>query len=196
MKNDFYEWCVSHTCHEDCKNRSDYCPIADKVRSLYGGCPGGDKCERVFYQNQNRIPIETDKTQKLKQSSDKRRGMHMHFGNLVITIDGDERILPEGLIAAAVKKHFPKEHHHTRVAEVHDKVRESVCPSCLGVIITTANEYPNYCVWCGQAIDWSNNKPNLQVDLKNIDLSALSVEEQQSLRRLLFKAQPKEREEE
>ena len=53
----------------------------------------------------------------------------------------------------AVEKQIPIELHNTRVVEVHCKARESICPSCLGVIITTENEYPKHCVWCGQAIE-------------------------------------------
>lgn len=49
----FYKFCVQHSCREDCKNRSDYCPIADKVRSKHGGCPGGEKCQAVFMQQSN-----------------------------------------------------------------------------------------------------------------------------------------------
>ena len=56
--------------------------------------------------------------------------------------------------AAALRKQIPKEHHHTRVVEVKCKARESVCPACLGVIITTENEYPKHCDWCGQALVW------------------------------------------
>lgn len=58
----------------------------------------------------------------------------------------------------ALEKQIAKEHHHTRVVEVKCKTRESVCPACLGVIITTENEYPKHCDWCGQAIDWSDGE--------------------------------------
>ena len=55
----------------------------------------------------------------------------------------------------ALEKQIPKEHHHTRVIAVNADIRESICPSCLGVIATNKKEYPKYCTWCGQAIDWS-----------------------------------------
>lgn len=54
MTDDFYKFCAQHSCREDCKNRSDYCPIADEVRSRYNGIPGGDKCEMVFRQKKER----------------------------------------------------------------------------------------------------------------------------------------------
>lgn len=63
--------------------------------------------------------------------------------------------LNERNILNALKKQIPKEHHHTRVREVTDKVRESVCPSCLLIIVTGEEQYPKHCTWCGQAIDWS-----------------------------------------
>lgn len=56
----------------------------------------------------------------------------------------------------ALNKQIPMEHHHTKVGECHDgdKARGSICPSCLGWIITSAEEFPRFCTWCGQAIDW------------------------------------------
>lgn len=59
------------------------------------------------------------------------------------------------ILSKALEKQIPKKHHHTRVNVVNCKARESICPSCLGVIITTENEYPKHCTWCGQALDWS-----------------------------------------
>lgn len=56
----------------------------------------------------------------------------------------------------ALEKQIAKEHHHTKVFSCNSKARESICPSCLGVIITAENEYPKYCTWCGQKIDWSD----------------------------------------
>ncbi len=53
---------------------------------------------------------------------------------------------------------IPKKHHHTRVVDVKCKARESVCPDCLGIIITAENEYPKFCTWCGQTIDWSGGE--------------------------------------
>ncbi len=61
-------------------------------------------------------------------------------------------------VLEALDKQIPTEHHHTRVKDVIDRARESVCPSCLGVIITAEKEYPQYCTWCGQAIDWKREK--------------------------------------
>lgn len=55
LSDDFYKFCVQHSCREDCKNQSDYCSIADKVRSKYGGCPGGEKCQAVFMQQKCRV---------------------------------------------------------------------------------------------------------------------------------------------
>ena len=55
----------------------------------------------------------------------------------------------------ALEKRIPVEHHHTMVGEIHDdKVRTSICPNCLGCILTVAEEFPKFCTWCGQAIDW------------------------------------------
>lgn len=61
-------------------------------------------------------------------------------------------------VVEALEKQIQKEHHHTRVVEVKCKTRESVCPACLGVIITVESEYPKHCTWCGQAIDWSDGE--------------------------------------
>ena len=49
------------------------------------------------------------------------------------------------------------EHHHTIVCECSggEKIRTSICPNCLGCIMTVEEEYPRFCAWCGQAIDWS-----------------------------------------
>lgn len=55
----------------------------------------------------------------------------------------------------ALEKQIPKEHHHTRVIAINCDVRESICPSCLGVIATNKEEYPKYCTWCGQRLNWS-----------------------------------------
>lgn len=35
---------------EECRDRSDYCPIADAVRERYGAVLGGDECQNVFNQ--------------------------------------------------------------------------------------------------------------------------------------------------
>lgn len=56
----------------------------------------------------------------------------------------------------ALEKQIAKEHHHTKVFRCNSKARESICPSCLGAIITAANEYPKHCTWCGQKIDWGD----------------------------------------
>lgn len=62
----------------------------------------------------------------------------------------------ELLCMKAILKQIPMEHHHTIVREAHDaKIRISVCPDCLGCIMTTPEEFPRFCPWCGQAIDWS-----------------------------------------
>ena len=56
------------------------------------------------------------------------------------------------LATSALEARVPVEHHHTKV----DGKRYSVCPKCLKIIITYADEYPNYCNWCSQKIDWSD----------------------------------------
>ncbi|MBQ2775149.1 MAG: hypothetical protein IJF40_04600 [Clostridia bacterium] len=58
----------------------------------------------------------------------------------------------------ALGKQIPKKHHHTRVIEVNCRARESVCPSCLSLVITTEDEYPKHCTWCGSKIDWSDTE--------------------------------------
>lgn len=57
----------------------------------------------------------------------------------------------------ALEKKDPIEHHHTIVGECSggEKIRTSICPSCLGCILTVEEEFPRFCDWCGQAIDWS-----------------------------------------
>jgi hypothetical protein len=56
----------------------------------------------------------------------------------------------------ALKKQNPMEHHHTVVCECSggEKIRTSICPSCLGCIMTVEEEFPRFCAWCGQAINW------------------------------------------
>lgn len=49
---------------------------------------------------------------------------------------------------------IPMEHHHAKVFNIADKARVSVCPSCLGCIVTIPEEFPRFCNWCGQAIKW------------------------------------------
>lgn len=58
----------------------------------------------------------------------------------------------------AMKKQIPKQNHHTRVDNINDEVRVSICPDCLGIIYTCKAEYPKYCVSCGQKIDWSDTE--------------------------------------
>ena len=47
MTEDFINWCCAHSCSEWCKNREDYCPIADEVRERYGKITG-TKCEAIY----------------------------------------------------------------------------------------------------------------------------------------------------
>lgn len=56
----------------------------------------------------------------------------------------------------ALNKQIPMEYHHTIVYECcgGEKVKTSICPSCLGCIMTIDKEFPRFCVWCGQAIEW------------------------------------------
>lgn len=75
-------------------------------------------------------------------------------------IQGDEAFgvyhyLTNGADLKSIRE-IPMQHHHTKVFEIHDKVRISVCPNCLGMIVTNAEEFPKFCTWCGQAIDWSD----------------------------------------
>ena len=60
------------------------------------------------------------------------------------------------LAIKALEKQIPMEHHHTIVNECFggEKVRTSICPSCLGCIMTVEEEFPRFCAWCGQAIKW------------------------------------------
>ena len=62
------------------------------------------------------------------------------------------------LACEAMRKQVPIEHHHTKIGKFHegDRMRISVCPDCLALIYTYADEFPEFCNWCGQAIDWSD----------------------------------------
>ena len=55
----------------------------------------------------------------------------------------------------ALEKQIKIQHHHTIIREIHDEARISVCPSCLAMMTTRKDEFPNFCIGCGQAIDWS-----------------------------------------
>ena len=59
------------------------------------------------------------------------------------------------LASDALYKQIPMQHHHTMVGECSggEKIRTSICPSCLGCIMTVEEEFPRFCTWCGQAID-------------------------------------------
>jgi hypothetical protein len=60
------------------------------------------------------------------------------------------------IVDEALKKQVPMKHHHTIVNECSggERVRISICPNCLGCIMTVEEEFPRFCVWCGQAIKW------------------------------------------
>lgn len=58
----------------------------------------------------------------------------------------------------AMEKQIAKPHHHTKVGNINDSVRVSICPSCLGLIYTHREEYPNYCNSCGQKISWKDSE--------------------------------------
>ena len=58
----------------------------------------------------------------------------------------------------ALEKQIAKQHHHTKVGNINDSVRVSICPSCLGLIYTHREEYPNYCNNCGQKISWKDSE--------------------------------------
>ena len=48
MTLDFEKFCLAHCCVVGCKDRMDYCPIADAVREQYGRIDGGTKCEKIY----------------------------------------------------------------------------------------------------------------------------------------------------
>lgn len=62
----------------------------------------------------------------------------------------------------ALEKQIKMQHHHTAIKDVDGKgvyFRFSICPNCLGEIISYKNgKYPRYCNWCGQAIDWGDKE--------------------------------------
>lgn len=47
MSPDFEKFCLAHCCSSSCKDRVDYCPIADAVREQYGKIDG-TKCEKIY----------------------------------------------------------------------------------------------------------------------------------------------------
>lgn len=55
-------------------------------------------------------------------------------------------------------REIPMQHHHTMVGVCSggEKIRTSICPNCLGCIMTVEEEFPRFCAWCGQAIDWDS----------------------------------------
>ena len=61
-------------------------------------------------------------------------------------------------LKAMIEKQIAKEHHHTKVSDINDSIRISICPSCLGIIYTHRDEYPNYCSNCGQKISWKDRE--------------------------------------
>lgn len=69
-------------------------------------------------------------------------------------------------IKLALEKQTPKEHHHTRVINIFCLMRQSICPECLSMINTAENEYPKFCTWCGQALDWGDYDSKDENDYK------------------------------
>jgi hypothetical protein len=64
-----------------------------------------------------------------------------------------------GMAFDALLKRSPMQHHHSSAKEIVDEkpiMQFSVCPDCLGIIVTAEGVYPNYCSSCGQRIDWSD----------------------------------------
>lgn len=55
LTEEFCKFCTAHCCRETCKDRSDYCPIADEVRKQWGAIHGGSECQYVFYQQKNKV---------------------------------------------------------------------------------------------------------------------------------------------
>lgn len=82
--------------------------------------------------------------------------------NVLKMIQGDEAFgvyhyLTGGADLKSARE-IPMQHHHTIVGKCSggEKVRASICPKCLGYIMTVAEEFPRFCTWCGQAIDWND----------------------------------------
>lgn len=71
-------------------------------------------------------------------------------------VDELAKIKAINIAIEALEKQDPMEHHHTIVGECSggEKVRTSICPNCLGCIMTVEEEFPRFCAWCGQAIKW------------------------------------------
>ena len=64
--------------------------------------------------------------------------------------------------ADALDKQEPKKHYHSAIKEVDGKgvyFRFSICPECLGEIISYKNsEPPKYCSNCGQKLKWESDE--------------------------------------
>lgn len=70
------------------------------------------------------------------------------------------------IMQKALEKQTPKEHHHTRVVNIFCRMRQSICPECLSMINTAENEYPKFCTWCGQDLDWGDYDSKDENDYK------------------------------
>ncbi len=58
-------------------------------------------------------------------------------------------------VREALEKQIAIPHHHTKVDEIKDcHIRLSICPKCLYGTYSAEFEYPQYCSWCGQKLDW------------------------------------------
>ena len=84
-----------------------------------------------------------------------------HDITILRQIQGDEAFgvyhyLTDGMELKSARE-IPMEHHHTIVNKCSggEKIRTSICPNCLGCIMTVEEEFPRFCVWCGQAINWN-----------------------------------------
>lgn len=57
----------------------------------------------------------------------------------------------------ALEKQVPVKRYRTRTfGIIETNLRSSICPVCLSINITNEKDYPKYCNWCGQAIDWES----------------------------------------
>jgi hypothetical protein len=52
-RNDFMMFCLDHVCATYCRERENYCPIADEVRERYGAITGS-ACEMVWFRREEK----------------------------------------------------------------------------------------------------------------------------------------------
>lgn len=48
MVDEFFRFCINRSCSTKCRGRSNYCPLADRIKAKNGGSIIGWSCRREW----------------------------------------------------------------------------------------------------------------------------------------------------